>query len=75
LSDLCFPRPLPQPYPARELRRMRKRMLKAQKFKGVGDALKLLRGFKLSYLLPEAPAIAEFSTGEVGALPPWFGAR
>jgi acetyl-CoA acyltransferase len=51
--------------PIRFSREMRKRLIAAQKFKGLPDALKFLKGFKLSYLTPEAPAIAEFSTGEV----------
>ena len=52
--------------PIRFSREMRKRMLAAQKgIRGIGDVIKFLRGFKLSYLIPEAPAIAEFSTGEV----------
>jgi len=51
--------------PIRFSREMRKRMLKMQKFKGLPDVLKFFKGFKLSYLAPEAPAIAEFSTGEV----------
>lgn len=52
--------------PIRFSREMRKRMLGAQKgIRSLGDAAKFLRGFKLSYLLPELPAIAEFSTGEV----------
>ena len=45
---------------------MRKRFLKLQKgIRGPGDVFSFLRGFKLSYLAPETPAIAEFSTGEV----------
>jgi acetyl-CoA acyltransferase len=51
--------------PIRFSRPMRQRLIKASKFKGPADALKFLKGFKLSYLAPEAPAIAEFSTGEV----------
>lgn len=51
--------------PIRFSREMRKRMLKMTKFKGPQDILKFFKGFKLSYLAPEAPAIAEFSTGEV----------
>ena len=38
--------------------------LKFQKFRGIGDVAKFFKGFKLSFLKPEAPAIAEFSTGE-----------
>lgn len=51
--------------PIRFSREMRKRLIKATKAKGLPDYLKLLKGFKLGYLAPEAPAIAEFSTGEV----------
>lgn len=51
--------------PIRFSREMRKRFLKSQKYKSAGDWLQFFKGFKLSYLAPEAPAIAEFSTGEV----------
>jgi acetyl-CoA acetyltransferase family protein len=52
--------------PIRFQREMRKRLLKSQKgIKTINDAMKFLKGFKLSYLIPEAPAIAEFSTNEV----------
>jgi len=51
--------------PIRFSKEMRKRLIKAQKMKGLADVAKFLKGFKLSYLAPEAPAIAEFSTGEV----------
>ena len=49
--------------PIRFSRDMRKLMLKSQKVKGLGGYLGLLKGFKLSHLAPELPAIAEFSTG------------
>jgi acetyl-CoA acyltransferase len=52
--------------PIRFQREMRKRLLKSQKgIKTINDAMKFFKGFKLSYLIPEAPAIAEFSTNEV----------
>lgn len=51
--------------PIRFHREMRKRLIKLSKYKGPQDILKFLAGFKLGYLAPEAPAIAEFSTGEV----------
>lgn len=51
--------------PIRFSREMRKRFLKAQKYKTPADWLQFFKGFKMSYLAPEAPAIAEFSTGEV----------
>jgi len=51
--------------PIRFSRELRKRMIASQKAKGLAGYLKLLRGFKLSFLAPELPAVAEFSTGEV----------
>lgn len=52
--------------PIRFSRALRQRMLKANKgIKGPGGVLKLVRGLKASDLAPEAPAIAEYSTGEV----------
>ncbi len=51
--------------PIRFRRPVRKRLMAAQKAKGVAGYLKLLRGLKAGDLLPEAMAIAEFSTGEV----------
>lgn len=51
--------------PIRYSRPIRKRLLKVGKAKGVGGYLALLSGLKLADLKPEAPAIAEFSTGEV----------
>lgn len=52
--------------PIRLSRPLRQRLLRAQKgIKGPGDVLKLVRGLRLGDLAPEAPAIAEFSTGEV----------
>lgn len=51
--------------PIRFSRPMRERLIKASKMKSPKQALPLLKGFKLGWLAPEAPAIAEFSTGEV----------
>ena len=51
--------------PIRVARPLRKRLFEAQSAKGPGDYLELLEGLRPSDLLPEAPAIAEFSTGEV----------
>ena len=51
--------------PIRVKRSMRKRLFKAQKAKSPADYLQLLRGLSPSDVLPEAPSIAEFSTGEV----------
>ena len=45
-------------------RPVRKRLIAAQKAKGVGAYLKLLKGLRPSDLLPEPVAIAERSTGE-----------
>jgi len=50
--------------PIRFRRAVRRRLIAAQKVRGAAGKLKLLAGLKLSDLLPEAPAIAEFSTGE-----------
>jgi len=51
--------------PIRVKRSVRKRLFKAQKAKSPADYLQLLRGLSPSDVLPEAPSIAEFSTGEV----------
>lgn len=51
--------------PIRFHKEMRKRLIKLSKYKGPQDILKFFKGFKLGFLAPEAPAIAEFSTGEV----------
>ncbi len=49
--------------PIRFQRTVRKRLLAAQKVRGMGGYLGLMKGMKLKDLAPEAPAIAEFSTG------------
>jgi acetyl-CoA acyltransferase len=51
--------------PIRYKRSVRKRLIAAQKAKGLADYLKLLRGLGPGDLLPEPVALAEFSTGEV----------
>jgi acetyl-CoA acyltransferase len=51
--------------PIRYRRSVRKRLIAAQKTRGPGDYLKLLRGLGPMDLLPEPVALAEFSTGEV----------
>ncbi|CAE7315076.1 hypothetical protein FNF27_00156 [Cafeteria roenbergensis] len=51
--------------PIRWSRPVRQRMLASRKARKPADFLKLLKGLKLADLAPEAPAIAEFSTGEV----------
>lgn len=49
--------------PIRFQRTVRKRLIAASKAKGMGGYMALLKGMKLKDLAPEAPAIAEFSTG------------
>ncbi|MFO8098780.1 MAG: thiolase family protein [Salinibacter sp.] len=51
--------------PIRVARPLRKRLFEAQRAKGPSDYVDLLDGLRPSDLLPESPAIAEFSTGEV----------
>jgi len=51
--------------PIRYRRSVRKRLIAAQKARGFGDYLKLLKGLGPGDLLPEPVALAEFSTGEV----------
>ncbi|ALC42611.1 Thiolase [Drosophila busckii] len=50
--------------PIRHSRKMRALMLKANKAKTLGQRLGLLSTFKPSFLAPELPAVAEFSSGE-----------
>lgn len=45
-------------------RKMRRKLFDARKYKSPADYLKLLKDFKPSDLVPEAPAIAEYSTGK-----------
>lgn len=42
---------------------LRKRLMRLQKARGFPDYLKILKGFRLSELAPQTPAVAEFSTG------------
>ncbi|MBI1847552.1 MAG: acetyl-CoA C-acyltransferase, partial [Candidatus Rokubacteria bacterium] len=49
--------------PIRFRRAIRKRLLAARRAKGIGAWLRLLRGLRPRDFAPEAPAIAEFSTG------------
>jgi len=50
--------------PIRFRRPVRRRLLASQKSRGAAATLTMLRGLRLADLLPEAPAIAEYSTGE-----------
>jgi acetyl-CoA acyltransferase len=50
--------------PIRYQRSVRKRLIASQKAKTPVDYMKLLTGLKPQDLLPETPAIAEFSTGQ-----------
>ena len=51
--------------PIRYRRSVRKRLIAAQKARGFGDYVKLLKGLGPRDLLPEPVALAEFSTGEI----------
>lgn len=51
--------------PIRVKRSVRKKLFEARKYKSPTDYLQLLEGLSPGDLLPEAPSIAEFSTGEV----------
>jgi len=51
--------------PIRFSRPLRKRMLAMNKAKGMGKKLALLKGLKAKDLAPEAPGIANFTTGEI----------
>jgi acetyl-CoA acyltransferase len=51
--------------PIRFKRSVRKRLIAAQKARGAGAYLKLLKGLGPKDLLPEPLALAEFSTGEI----------
>ncbi|KAL6090748.1 hypothetical protein STEG23_035878 [Scotinomys teguina] len=50
--------------PIRHSRKMRKMMLDLNKAKTLGQRLSLLSKFRLNFLSPELPAVAEFSTNE-----------
>ena len=49
--------------PIRFRKRFRLKLIEAQKYRKPTDYLKFLKGLKLSDLLPEIPAVAEFTTG------------
>lgn len=51
--------------PIRFQKDMRKKLIEASKYKNMKDWLKFFKGLKLKMFAPEAPAIAEFSSGEV----------
>lgn len=51
--------------PIRYRRTVRKRLIAAQRARGIRDYLKLLKGLRLKDLAPEPVALAEFSTGEI----------
>src|SRR5690606_19914768 len=44
-------------------KRLRNKLLEAQRFKKATDYLQLLRGLRFRDLLPQVPAVAEYSTG------------
>ncbi len=50
--------------PIRFRKKFRQKLLDARKYKSIGDFLKFFKGLRPSDLLPEIPAIAEFSTGD-----------
>lgn len=50
--------------PVRFKKKFRQKVLEARKYKSPLDFLKFLKGLRPKDLLPELPAIAEFSTGE-----------
>jgi acetyl-CoA acetyltransferase family protein len=51
--------------PVRFKKKFRQKVLEARKYKSPMDFLKFFKGLGFKDLLPELPAIAEFSTGEV----------
>jgi len=50
--------------PIRFRKPFRQKLLQARKYKSITDFLKFFKGLSFSDLLPEIPAISEFSTGE-----------
>lgn len=50
--------------PIRVKRNVRKKLFEARKYKSPTEYLQLLKGLSPSDLIPEAPSIAEYSTGE-----------
>lgn len=49
--------------PIRYPKKMRQRLIEASRYKGLKDLPKFFKGMGPSWFVPEAPAIAEFSTG------------
>lgn len=49
-------------------KKMRKKLFKAQKLKGLGDTLKFIFGLRPSDFVPEAPAVAEYLTNRTMGL-------
>ena len=45
-------------------KKMRKKLFRAQKLKGLGDGIKFLSSLRLSDFIPERPAIAEYTTNK-----------
>ncbi len=50
--------------PVRFKKKFRQKVLEARKYKSPVEFLKFLKGLRIKDLMPELPAIAEFSTGE-----------
>jgi len=50
--------------PIRFRKKFRQKLLDARKYKSISDFLKFFKGLRPSDLLPDIPAISEFSTGE-----------
>lgn len=50
--------------PIRFRKKFRQKLLDARKYKSISDFLKFFKGLRPTDLLPEIPAISEFSTGE-----------
>lgn len=46
-------------------RKMRKKLFRAQKLRGLGDSLKFLTTLRISDFIPEKPKVAEYSTNRV----------
>jgi acetyl-CoA acetyltransferase family protein len=49
-------------------KKMRKKLFKAQKLKGIGDTLKFIASLRPRDFVPDAPAVAEFLTGRTMGL-------
>jgi hypothetical protein len=72
-NPLAAPGALRSDVPIRFSKKLRQKLIAASKFKGLADVPKFLKGLSLKDLAPEAPAIAEFSTGEVMGHSRWMG--